>query len=152
MMKQTRETALDALRSAGVACAIAAVIFCAAGVIADIAHAGSFCLYGYAFTRMVLGCFGVGLGFGLPSVVYRNERLPLTVRTLIHMGIGCVVMTLIAFSVGWVPAGLGAPAVLLAVLAEIAAAFLIWLCFYVHQRRLAGVLNRRIEERNRSDG
>ena len=79
----------------------ALAIFCLTGIVFDIAYGGNFSLDNYRFTKMVAGCIVVGLGFGLPSVVYQKDNLPMPIRVLIHMGIGCVVYTIVAYAVGW---------------------------------------------------
>ena len=45
----------------------------------------------YMFTKMVVGCIIIGIGFGAPTVINKNENLPMPVRVIIHMGIGCAV-------------------------------------------------------------
>lgn len=124
----------------------AAVIFCIVGVIFDQAGKGTFTLENYSFTKMVLGSLGIGLGFGLPTIVYEKENISPGVQTLIHMGIGCTVMTAIAFAVGWIPVKAGPAAVVGTILGEIAVAFAIWFCFYLHTRRLARKVNQKIEK------
>ena len=67
-------------------------------------------------------------------------------QTLIHMGIGCIVMTITAFVVGWIPTEKGAGAVIGTIAGEIAIAFIIWLFFYAYNRKLAKQMNQRIAE------
>jgi uncharacterized protein (DUF2062 family) len=128
---------------------IAAVMFCIAGVVIDINQKGSFSLDNYRFTKMAVGALVVGLGFGLPTYVYGKENIPLALRTLVHMGIGCVVMTITAFTVGWIPTGKGATAVAATIAGEIAVAFIVWLFFYSHQKSTAKKMNKKISEINR---
>lgn len=125
----------------------AAIIFCIVGVVNDVIYKGNFQLENYAFTRMAIGSLVIGLGFGLPTCVYDKEDLPTLIQTLIHMGIGCVVMTVTAFVVGWIPAEKGVGAVIGTIAGEIAIAFIIWFFFYAHQRKLAKQMNQRIAEK-----
>ena len=76
-------------------------IFCLTGMIADIIGGGNFSLEHYRFTRMVIGSMIVGMGFGLPSFIYRIESVPMPVRVIIHMGTGCIIYTVVAYAVGW---------------------------------------------------
>lgn len=124
----------------------AAIIFCIVGVVNDIAFNGNFHLEDYSFTKMAIGTLIIGLGFGLPSFVYDKDDMPIAIQTLTHMGIGCVVMTITAFVVGWIPTDKGIGAALITIAGEIAVAFIIWLFFYIHQKNLAKEMNRRIEE------
>lgn len=126
----------------------AAIIFCIVGVVNDVIYKGNFQLENYSFTRMAIGTLAIGLGFGLPTFVYNKEDLPTLIQTLIHMGIGCVVMTVTAFVVGWIPTEKGVGAVIGTIAGEIAIAFIIWLFFYAHQRKLAKEMNQRISEMN----
>ena len=74
------ETTKDILRSVAISIGMAMTIFCIVGVIFDITYQGQFSLDNYRFTKMVLGCLIVGLGFGVPTVIYRKENLPMPVR------------------------------------------------------------------------
>lgn len=127
----------------------AAIIFCVVGVVYDILYKGDFHLEHYAFTKMAIGTLVIGLGFGLPTFVYDNDNMSVAAQTLIHMGIGCIVMTITAFVVGWIPTEKGAGAVIGTIAGEIAIAFIIWLFFYAYNRKLAKQMNQRIAEMNR---
>ena len=48
-------------------------IFCFVGMVFDIYFGGNFTLANYQFTKMVIGCVLVGLGFGIPSIT-QNYR------------------------------------------------------------------------------
>ena len=126
----------------------AAIIFCIVGVINDIAFNGNFQLENYSFTKMAIGALAIGLGFGLPTFVYDKDDMPVAIQTLIHMGIGCVVMTITAFVVGWIPTDKGIGAVLITITGEVAVAFIIWIFFYIHQKKLAKEMNKKISELN----
>ena len=133
----------DLIRSILISIAVSFSIFCIAGVVYDITGHGSFSLGNYGFTKMVVGCVIVGLGFGIPSMIYNNENLPMAVKVIIHMGIGCVVNTIVAYSVGWA----GTPHIgraVLIVIMQIAIAFLIWLCFMCFYRNEAHRMNERL--------
>ena len=97
-----RETIKDLLMSTIISIGIAMAIFCLVGVVFDIGYQGKFNLDNYRFTKMVIGCVLVGLGFGVPSIVYRKDNLPMPIRVIIHMGIGCVVYTVVAYAIGWI--------------------------------------------------
>ncbi|HQC35656.1 MAG TPA: DUF3021 domain-containing protein [Bacillota bacterium] len=144
MKNQSNNMALSIISAIGFAFSL----FCLAGIIFDLANKGSFHFEDYNFTKMALGALVIGLGFGIPTFIYGNERLSLPMQTLIHMGIGCIVMTATAFAVGWMPTEKGALAVALAILSEIAAAFGIWLAFYLNLKKIAEKMNKRISEMN----
>ncbi|MBR5635606.1 MAG: DUF3021 family protein [Pseudobutyrivibrio sp.] len=37
----------------------------------------------------------VKLGFGVPTVIYKAENIPIPIRILIHMGIGSIIYTVV---------------------------------------------------------
>ena len=125
---------------------IALAIFCTIGVFIDISHRGNFSLSNYSFTQMVLGTLITGIGFGAPAIVYDNENLPFSIQTVIHMGIGCIVYTITAFCVGWIPTELSIGKCLLIVFCELAVSFLIWFCFQLHYKKTAKKMNDKIRE------
>ena len=139
-------TVKDLLKSIVISIGMALSIFSFVCVIFDIGYGGNFSLENYRLTKMVIGCIIVGLGFGVPSLVYRNESLPMPVRVLVHMGIGCVVYTIVGFAVGWIggSATLGQGIAIAAV--QLLVAFIIWFCFMRFYRSEARKMNDRIQQ------
>ena len=139
-------TVKDLLKSIVISIGMALSIFSFVCVIFDIGYGGNFSLENYSLTKMVIGCIIVGLGFGVPSLVYRNESLPMPVRVLVHMGIGCVVYTIVGFAVGWIggSATLGQGIAIAAV--QLLVAFIIWFCFMRFYRSEAKKMNDRIQQ------
>ncbi len=140
-----KDTIKDLAKSAVIGVGIAMALFCMIGIIFDIANNGYFSLEDYRFTKMVAGSALVGLGFGLPTIVYRNENLPIPIRVLIHMGIGCVVYTVVAYAVGWIgeSATIG-QGIIIAVI-QLAFVFLIWFLFMRYYRAETKKMNDRIQ-------
>ena len=139
-------TVKDLLKSIVISIGMALTIFSLVCVVFDIGYGGNFSLEGYKMTKMVIGCIIVGLGFGVPTVVYRNDSLPMPVRVLIHMGIGCVVYTIVGFAVGWIggSATLGQGIAIAAI--QLAVAFVIWFCFMRFYRKEAREMNDKIQQ------
>ena len=140
-----RETVKDLVKSSVISIGLAMTIFCLVGVVFDVGYKGNFSLDDYRFTKMVIGCVLVGLGFGVPTIVYRKDNLPMPIRVIIHMGIGCVVYTVIAYAVGWIggSATIGQGIIIAAI--QLAVAFLIWFLFMKHYRAEAKRMNDRIQ-------
>ena len=140
-----RETVKDLLKSTVISIGMAMTIFCLSGVVFDIQNKGLFSLDQYRFTKMVIGCVLVGLGFGVPTIVYRKDNLPMPIRVIIHMGIGCVVYTVVAYAVGWIggSATIGQGIIIAAI--QLAIAFLIWFLFMKHYRAEAKRMNDKIQ-------
>ena len=144
--KTMRETWKDIGKSSAVSIGMSLTIFCLTGMIADIIGGGNFTLDHYRFTKMVIGSIIVGLGFGIPTFIYRKDSLPMPIRVIIHMGTGCVIYTLVAFAVGWM-GGTGSVAkAIVAAAVQIAVAFLIWYLFMRYYRREAKEMNERIQK------
>ena len=129
---------------------IAAMMFILTGVIIDSIFHGNIQMTNYAFSKMAIATVVIGLGFGLPAIVYDNEKLSLFTQTIIHMGTGCIIMTVTAFLVGWIPMHHGPLLMIAILLEEIALAFVIWFVFYLQQKKLVKQMNQRVNEINKS--
>ena len=141
-----KEAVKDLLKSTVISIGMAMTLFCLAGVVFDIGYKGNFSLDHYQFTKMVVGCVLVGLGFGIPSIIYRKDSLPMPVRVLIHMGIGCVVYTVVACAVGWMGGSAAIGQGILIAAIQLAIAFIIWFLFMRYYRAEAKKMNDRIQE------
>ena len=95
--------------------------------------------------RYCISTFAIGLGFGIPALIYETE-LSMPVKVLIHMGIGCAVMIAAAIVNGWVRVENGGIWVSLAIIAgQIAIAFIIWFIQYRKAKKLASEMNSRLK-------
>ena len=141
-----KETVTDVAKSSAISIGMSLTIFCLIGMIGDIMSGGSFNLDHYRFTKMVIGSMIVGLGFGLPTFIYRKDSLPMPIRVLVHMGTGCVIYTIVAFAVGWIGGSKSVVHGLLIAAVQIAVAFVIWYQFNRYYRREARKMNDRIQE------
>jgi uncharacterized membrane protein (DUF485 family) len=140
-----KETVKDLVRRALIGIGIAMVIFCLMGIVFDIRYQGSFRLENYRFTKMMIACALVGMGFGMPSIVYRKDSMPMPMKIIIHMGIGCVVYTITAYAVGWIGSAATIGQGILTAAIQFAAAFIIWLLFMRYYRAEAKKLNEKIQ-------
>lgn len=133
------------IKSIAIGLGISFAIFCIAGIKIDISNGGNFQMASYSYTKMVIGCILLGLGWGAPAVVYSSEKMSSGIKSVIHIGIGIVVQTVTAFIVGWIPAGAGALKCVLIIACEIAIAMIIWLCFFFYNKRQVDKMNKRIQ-------
>lgn len=133
----------DLLKSVIIAIGISLMIFNLVCIAFDVEYGGNFSLEGYRMTKMIIGCVIIGLGYGIPTIVYNNDSLPMPVCVLIHMGIGCIVNTITAYAVGWIsgPASLGR-----GIAIQLSVAFIIWFCFMRFYKSEAKRMNDRIRE------
>lgn len=140
-----KETLKDLVKSTAISIGMAMTIFCLIGIVYDIGNKGSFSLMDYGFTKMVIGCVLVGLGFGVPTVVYRKDNLPMPVRVVIHMGIGCVIYTIVAYAVGWIGGSATFIQGIIIAVIQLAVAFVIWFIFMRYYNAEAKKMNDKIQ-------
>ena len=141
-----KNTVKDMAKSTVVSIGMSMTIFCLIGMVFDLIGGGRFSLDHYRFTKMVIGCMIIGLGFGLPTFIYRKDSLPMPVRVIIHMGTGCVIYTIVAYAVGWMGDSGSLLKGIVAAVVQIAVAFIIWYLFMRYYRREARQMNDRIQE------
>ena len=127
--------------------AISSFLFLLSSLIADLNMGGAYSASGYSVTKMALGSLGIGLGFGIPCLVYTNEKLSRSVQISVHMVTGCTFMLAIAFLIGWIPTDKGRLPSLLAILSMLLTAFIIAVFTYRRQKKLAKRINRELEKR-----
>lgn len=141
-----KETMKDLLKSVVISICMAMTIFCLVGIVFDIGYKGSFSLEDYKFTKMVTGCVLIGLGFGVPTIVYRKESIPMPIKVLIHMGTGCVIYTVVAYAVGWMGGVTNIWQGIIIGAIQLAVAFIIWFCFVRYYKAEARKMNEKIQE------
>ncbi len=127
--------------------AISSFLFLISSLIADLNMGGVYSVTGYSVTKMALGSLGIGLGFGLPCIIYTSEKLSHPVQISVHMLTGCTIMLAIAFLVGWIPTDRGLLPALLAILSMLLTAFIIAVLSYRRQKKLAERINRELEQK-----
>ena len=127
--------------------AISSFLFLLSSLISDLNMGGVYSASGYSVTKMALGSLGIGLGFGLPCIIYTNEKLSRFVQISVHMVTGCTIMLAIAFLAGWIPTDKGLLPSLLAILSMLSTAFVVAFLSYRRQKKLAERINRELEQR-----
>ena len=135
----------DLLKSTVISIGMALTIFCLVGIVFDVSYGGNFSLEGYQFTKMVVGSAIVGLGFGVPTIVYNSEKLPQPIKVVIHMGIGCVIYTIVAYAVGWFGGSTTLWQGLIIAGIQLVVAFIIWFCFMRYYKKEAKKMNDKIQ-------
>jgi hypothetical protein len=144
-----RKVIMDLLKSTVISIGMALSIFSLACVVFDIAYGGNFSMENYQLTKMVAGSILVGLGFGMPTVVYNSERIPMPIKVIIHMGIGCSIYTAVAYAVGWFGAAATFTQGLIIAGIQLLVAFIIWFCFMRYYRKEAKKMNEKIQSMKR---
>jgi len=134
----------DLLKSIVISIGMALAIFSFVGIVFDVMGGGVYTLEDYRYTKMVIASVIVGLGFGAPTLVYKSDRIPTPVKVLVHMGIGCIIYTIVAFSVGWLGGASSVTQGILIACIQLAVAFVIWFCFMRYYRKEAKEMNDKI--------
>ena len=127
--------------------AISSFLFLLCLLINELNMDGAYSASGYAITKTALGTLGIGLGFGLASIVYTNEKWSRPVQTVIYMVTGCTVMLAIAFLTGKIPVDRGLLPALLAIFLMLLTAFIIFALTSRRQKKLADRINQELEQR-----
>ena len=135
----------DLLKSIVISIGMALAIFSFVGIVFDVMGGGVYTLENYRYTKMVIASVIVGLGFGVPTMVYKSDKFPMPVKVLVHMGIGCIIYTIVAFSVGWLGGTASVTQGILIACIQLAVAFIIWFCFMRYYRKEADEMNKKIK-------
>ena len=102
---------------------------------------------GYGMARVGAAAVLIGIGFGIPSMIY-NTELRLSLKVLIHMGTGCLVMMAASVLGGWLPVESG---LLITLAIETAVAFAVWAAACIKTSAEAKRLNEKIKEKQQSE-
>ena len=102
------------------------------------------------FIKYVICSAVIGLGFSVPSLIYRNERISRGLQVIIHLGTGFAIYVPGAFFAGWIPTAYGAVAVAVSLLCAVVFSLLVWLCFALYYRKQAQEINRKIVEKQQT--
>ena len=102
---------------------------------------------GIGMARMCAAVLVIGLGFGIPSMIYETE-LPTGLKVLINMGTGTIIMLATSIVIGWIDFSRGWLPCLLFAAFQIAVAFILWLLTCVQTKKDAKEMNEQIEKKN----
>ena len=127
--------------------AISSFLFLLNALINDLNMDGVWSTSGYYVARMALGALGIGLGFGLASVIYTNQKLSQSVQIAVYMATGCTIMVVIAFLLGFIPTDKGLLPAVLVILFMLLTAFIVFVISYLQQKKLAQRINLELEKR-----
>ncbi|MBO4878735.1 MAG: DUF3021 domain-containing protein [Clostridia bacterium] len=126
---------------------LSAVVFVVACMLIGFKYADDQFASGLGMAHMCIAVLVIGLGFGIPSLIYETD-LPTGLKVLIHMGTGTIVMLATSIAVGWIDFSRGwLPCVLFAAF-QIAVAFILWLLTCVRTKKDAKEMNERIENKD----
>ena len=128
---------------------IALIIFNLFGLIRDVVNKDGLNMQKYQYTKMLIGCLCIGIGFGLPAIIYDVESIPLSIKTIVHMGIGISTYIIVSIIVGWLPININIYGIIAIVIGQFLISFFIWYLFMRYHRTLVKKMNERIKELNK---
>lgn len=121
--------------------------FVISGIIAALNSDAFFIETNSQFITQAIASIICGISFCVPTIVYDNEKIPMPLKVLIHMGTGLTVYLLIALWIGWIPIKHGVLPMIITVLGMIILSFVIWGGFYFYYRMEAKNINKKIKEK-----
>ena len=127
------------IKSSWIGVSTAALIFIIVGIVFDQSNQGILPLENYQYTKMAVGAIIVGLGFGLPSLIYEKEEIPYVMQVLFHLGIGCAILLITGYMVGWFTNLVGE-------FIEIGMSLVVWIGFADHYRKEAKQINQQLKK------
>jgi len=95
------------------------------------------------------GLFLTTTAFGVPTILYSMEKMPMSLAAVLHLGIGMTIYFIAASRVGWIPVDSGLIACVITIAAAVVVSLLIWFCFMKYYRNLAERMNQRLRTMNR---
>ena len=138
----------DIIRAAFISIMMSLGIFVIVAMIFDLINHGEFSMSNYGFTKMAIACIVTGLGFGVPTFLYKLENLPMPLAAVIHLGLRLSIYFLAGSRVGWIPLQAGTLACVISVAGMILISILIWLGFMKYNKDMAARINEALRKRD----
>ena len=125
---------------------LSAVVFLLTSIIKGFEGGAESFASGTGMAHMCIAAIAIGIGFGIPSIIYETE-LPAGLKVLIHMGTGIAVMLVTSVLIGWIDFSSGWLPCLIIIAVQIAIAFVLWTLISVRTRRDAKQMNERLAQK-----
>ncbi len=91
-----------------------------------------------------LGSIVVGWGFSLTGFVYDRDDLALPLQVLFQMGIGFIILFVVAVYLHWMPINLGINPIVTWVIIAFIFGAVFWCSFYIYYYLLARSINKKL--------
>ena len=95
--------------------------------------------------NLFFGCIVAGWGFSLTGLIYDREDLSLPVQVIFQMGIGMIVLFLVAIYLKWMPLDFGIGPIITWISIALVFGVVFWLGFYIYYYLLARDLNNKLK-------
>ena len=91
-----------------------------------------------------LGSIVVGWGFSLTGIIYEREDIPFPLQVAFQMGIGMVILFIVAIYLQWMPINLGMSIIVEWIIIACVFAAVSWCGFYIYYYLVARDLNNKL--------
>lgn len=99
---------------------------------------------GVTMINAFLGSIVVGWGFSLTGLIYEKEDIAFPLQVSFQMGIGMVILFMVAIYLQWMPLNLGIGIIIEWVIIACLFAAISWCGFFIYYYMLARELNKKI--------
>ena len=99
---------------------------------------------GVTIINAFLGSIVVGWGFSLTGLIYEREDIAFPLQVAFQMGIGMVILFIVAIYLQWIPLNLGIGIIIEWVIIACIFAAISWCGFFMYYYLLARELNKKI--------
>lgn len=131
---------------------VALSFFSIVGMIFDLYNGGIYSFTNWTYSKMIIGTIIIGIGFSVPTLIYENANLPYTMKVLIHMGIGCTILLIVGYVVGWIPIKYGWIGCVVSTALEVMIAFILWFAFSLYYKNEAKKIDERLKRKKKRCG
>ncbi len=101
---------------------------------------------GTTIINAFLGSIVVGWGFSLTGMIYDREDIAFPLQVAFQMGIGMLILFIVAIYLQWMPTDLGIGIIVEWIIIACIFAAISWCCFYVYYYLVARDLNSRLKK------
>ena len=101
---------------------------------------------GTTIINAFLGSIVVGWGFSLTGMIYDREDIAFPLQVAFQMGIGMLILFIVAVYLQWMPTNLGIGIIVEWIIIACIFAAISWCCFYVYYYLVARDLNSRLKK------
>ncbi|MBQ2665161.1 DUF3021 domain-containing protein [Methanobrevibacter sp.] len=91
-----------------------------------------------------LGSIVVGWGFSLTGLIYEREDIAFPLQVAFQMGIGMIILFIVAIYLQWMPINLGIGIIIEWIIIACIFAAISWCGFYIYYYMVASELNKKI--------
>lgn len=101
----------------------------------------------YGFTKAMIGALIIGLGYGIPTLIYEVKSMSVALKSIIHMctGVGIMILVFLKFGITQESYGLGD--ILKMLIVPVIVACLIWYAQYMNYKRVAKLMNEKLKDK-----